>query len=76
MVQVVNALISGILPTSEKFSYRVNLYIAFTLARVPGGWEGTTEQLSAIDGLRHTPNNDDPTFKKRTKEAYDNFVSF
>lgn len=72
---VVSALIEGILMPSEQFSYRVNLYVVFTLARVPGGWTGTNEQLSKIEALRRSSNYRDPTFKKRTEEAINNFVA-
>jgi hypothetical protein len=70
--QVVKALIDSILPQSDPRSYRHNLYVAFTLARIPGGWKSTQEQKDRIYELsdsNRTQNAKDPTFSKWTKQA-------
>jgi len=71
---VVNALINGILTQSEKGSYRVNLYIAYTLGNIPSGWQGSQEQKEKIKRLMSTRNHDDPTFKRRIKKALTNYA--
>ncbi len=70
---VVEALINSILEPSNSKSYRVNLYIVFTFARISGGWEGSNEQLEKIKSLRETQNYKDDTFRKRVDEAISNF---
>ena len=69
--EVLNALINAILPESDKNSYRSNLYIAFTLGRIPGGWEGTDDQARAIEQLKGHRNYRDPTFKKWVDASLD-----
>lgn len=66
---VVSALVSAILPEADRRSYRVNLYIAYTLSRVPGGWMGTADQLGAVQALVNSRSYSDPTFKARVDEA-------
>ncbi len=61
---VVDALINAILPESDKNSYRNNLYIVYTLGRIPDGWEGSDNQAEQIAELRRTRNYSDPTFKQ------------
>lgn len=71
---VVNSLINGVLPEKNKWSYRVNLYIAFTLARVEPSWNGSKEQLGKIEELKEAGNfKKDSTFRRRVKEALDNY---
>lgn len=71
---VVDALTSGILPPTNKSSYRVNLYIAFTLARISTGWHGTREQWEAFATLKETKYyKDDSTFRRRVDEALANY---
>lgn len=70
---VVNALIGGILPANDKWSYRANLYIAFTLARIRPGWSGTKEQRQSILKLKETKNYEEPTFRRRVDEALANY---
>jgi len=74
--EVVEELVSAIVPPSgtELNSYRINLYIIFTLARMPTGWVGTQEQYGRIEELGSTANAMDSTFKARLREALDNFV--
>jgi hypothetical protein len=66
---VVSALINAILPQSDKNSYRNNLYIAVTLARISGGWEGSDTQLAAINALKKTENYNDATFQQWINKA-------
>ena len=67
---VVEALTSNVKPLSN---YRTNLYIAYTLRRIPGGWHGTPEQLQAITSLRKSPNySSDETFKAHVDAAIAN----
>lgn len=66
---VVSALVGAIQPESSPIAYRVNLYILFTLARVPGGWEGTPAQASAIATLSQSRNATDPTYAKWAERA-------
>ena len=67
---VLAALISAILPEIDKNSYRNNLYIAVTLARLPGGWEGYSADLDRLKG--QTRNYQDPTFRKWVDAAVQN----
>jgi len=69
---VVDALINAILPDSDKNSYRNNLYIVYTLGRVPGGWEGSDTQAGQITELTHTRNYSDQTFKQWVDKALQN----
>jgi hypothetical protein len=69
---VVEALINAILPESDKNSYRNNLYIAYTLGRIPDGWEGADKQAGQIAELRHTRNYSDPTFKQWVDKTLQN----
>jgi hypothetical protein len=61
---VVDALIDAILPESDKNSYRNNLYIVYTLGRIPDGWEGSDKQAGQIAELTRTRNYSDATFKQ------------
>ena len=71
---VVKSLIDGLLPENDKWSYRVNLYIAFTLARIEPSWIGSKEQLNKIVALKETGNfRKDTTFRRRVNEALDNY---
>lgn len=71
--KVVPVLVDHILPEGDKWSYRVNLYIAFTLGRLRPFWEGTKEQVEKIQSLAQTRNYRDATFKKRADKAISNF---
>jgi len=66
---VVTSLNAAIQPESEAIAYRVNLYILFTLARIPDQWEGTAEQIKAIEHLTSSKNMADPTYQKWAKQA-------
>jgi hypothetical protein len=68
-VAVVDALINKLRKQDEEFSYRFNLYVVFTLARIPGGWSGTESQRNEVMSLRETSNYSDATFRSRTEEA-------
>jgi len=72
-IAVVDTLIQGILPPNDEWSYRVNLYIAFTLARIRSGWRGTAEQRNEILKLKDTNNYKEPTFLRRVDEALANY---
>lgn len=67
--EVVHALIDSILPHSQPAAYRVNLYIALTLANVPGRWRPLPSQCERLIALEGTPLYDDPTFRDRLNEA-------
>jgi hypothetical protein len=69
---VVDALINAILPESNKSSYRNNLYLVYTLGRIPDGWEGTDKQAEQIAGLTRTSNYVDPTFKQWVDKTLQN----
>ena len=69
---VVDALINAILPESDSNSYRNNLYIVYTLARIPDGWEGSDGQAQQIAELRRTTNYADPTFKQWVDKTLQN----
>lgn len=68
---VVTALTENVKPLSN---YRTNLYIAYTLRRIPGGWYGTSSQLQAIKSLRESSNySSDETFKTHVDAAIANW---
>ena len=70
---VVKNLVDSLLPGRSKESYRVNIYIVFTLGRIYPNWEGTPDQIRKITELRNTSNYlTDDTFRKRTEEAISN----
>jgi len=69
---VVDALINAILPESDSNSYRNNLYVVYTLARIPDGWEGSDGQAQQIAELRRTRNYADPTFKQWVDQTLQN----
>lgn len=72
---VVNALIAGIVADqSNKQSYRVNLYVAYTLANIPTKWRGTMDQKNKVEALRLTHNyKNDKTFKLRVDQAINKY---
>lgn len=67
--QVVAALINAIQTEELPTSYRVNLYVAFTLARIDPYWSGNANQFERIAELRRSTNYQDPTFKKWVVQA-------
>lgn len=70
--RIASALIGAIVPAGER-SYRINLYIALTLARFPEGWPGRADpgdELKKLTGPPHPYG--DPTFKRRVDEAIAN----
>lgn len=70
---VVQALLDAVVTDPNKpFNYRQNLYIAYTLAKMKGGWPDTPEAHQKICGLRKTDNYRDATFKERVDEAIKN----
>lgn len=72
-VNVVQSLINGIQPEERQTSYRVNLYIAFTLGRIDPFWEGDQQQLEKIKELRTQRNYKDETFRKWVDESIKRF---
>ena len=70
--ETVPLLISSIIREDARREYRVNLYIAFTLART-SSWTGSAADLEAIQGLINTPNYLDPTFKQHVDDAINRF---
>lgn len=64
----VDSLVDAILPSQNIQSYRVNLYIVYTLARSEK-WKASPERKSLLDGLASTPNYRDPTFKENLDRA-------
>lgn len=66
---VVDALVAALQPPGEALSYRMNLYIAVTLMRMPGGWPGTPAQRQAVQALSRTPEYQDSTFRRRVDAA-------
>ena len=69
------ALVASILPPENDKSYRVNLYIALTLARLTKGWPKAADPNDAIGQLIRTNNYiRDFTFRRRVNEALANRV--
>lgn len=66
--ETVPLLINSIIRDDARREYRVNLYIAFTLART-SSWTGSAADLEAIQRLADTPNYRDPTFKQHVDDA-------
>lgn len=71
--EVIEALTQGILPDDDRWSYRVNIYIARTLERIKPSWTGTTAQLAKIQDLKNSLNYRDETFQTRVNGAICNF---
>jgi hypothetical protein len=65
----VSALVAAIQPEMSASAYRVNLYILFTLARIPGNWLGTSDQIEAIRSLSRSGNMTDPTYARWAAQA-------
>lgn len=49
--EVVSALLGAVAPKEAANSYRVNLYILFTFARIRPTWEGSPAQVSGVQAL-------------------------
>lgn len=71
---IAGALVRSVLPDNDGRSYRINLYIAFTLARFPDGWTASADPNKAIDALKTSRNYRDSQFKRRVDEAIDNRI--
>jgi len=69
---IVSQLVSAVLPQDDNRSYRTNLYIAYTLARIPGKWEGTNAEVATMTSLQSTTNYKDPTFAQWVDQALAN----
>ncbi|HEX2546603.1 MAG TPA: hypothetical protein VHL79_17100 [Ramlibacter sp.] len=69
----VELLVSSLLPQTDPRSYRFNLYAAYTLARVEGGWKGSGTQLGKVQALKESGNYKDPTFQATVDKALKNF---
>lgn len=61
---VVRALIDALLDEDEALSFRRNLYIAMTLARMPEGWPGTAQDRARLQALTQSHHYRDATFKR------------
>lgn len=59
---IVEALIGALQANGDGKAYRVNIYVARTLA-LTNGWNGTAKQRSAIENLAHSVEYKDDTFK-------------
>jgi hypothetical protein len=70
---VIAALIANLLEADDELSYRVNLYICFTLSRIKSGWKGTEQQRDRVSKLTNSKNYQDDTFKRRVDEAINNW---
>lgn len=66
---VIDRLIATVRPEKDPSAYRVNLYVLFTLARIPGHWEGTPEQQQVIKALGESRNMADHTYAQWAKQA-------
>jgi hypothetical protein len=64
----VDLIIDALLSDTDKRSYRVNLYIAFTLGRVRA-WTATDVRRQRIADLEKSLNNNDPTFRDAVSKA-------
>lgn len=61
-------LLKSIIDDDTARQYRVNLYIAFTLARV-NSWTASPDLIEKFNSLTKTQNYSDPTFKKHVDAA-------
>jgi len=74
--ETVAALVEAVVPESPNSnSYRVNLYVVFTLARLRPNWIGSEAQRQTIEGLRDQGSYSDATFRRRVDQALENFES-
>ncbi|MDR4305055.1 hypothetical protein IHQ68_00240 [Chelatococcus sambhunathii] len=55
---IVNQLFSAILPASDQYGYRVNLYIVRTLGILGQKWNGSEQQKEKLKSLKSIFNND------------------
>ena len=62
-------LVKTIVPPGEAATYRVNLYILVTLARIQGGWTGTEAERAAVGAIANSSERSDPTYKKWADQA-------
>lgn len=69
----ISLLISTLLSQTDRWSYRFNLYAAFTLAKVPGGWQGSKEELASVTALTKSGNYTDSTFRTWVDAAIKNY---
>jgi hypothetical protein len=73
-VEIVTALVNAILPESNPWSYRVNLYISLTLGRIVPSWSGTQGQLELARSLVNTSSyKNDQTFRETVDRALKNY---
>lgn len=71
--ETVPLLVNSIITDDARREYRVNLYIAFTLART-SAWTGPPTALDAIQGLTSSDNYQDPTFKQHVDSAVSRYA--
>lgn len=68
--QVVSALLGAVVPKEAANSYRVNLYVLYTFARIGPRWEGSREQVRAVEALAGLARYyDDPTYSTWAQKA-------
>ncbi|BFP40052.1 hypothetical protein FGF1_08970 [Flavobacteriaceae bacterium GF1] len=70
--EITNKLLDNILPDKEKNAYRMNFNIAFTLYKMPNGWNSSQEKVNKLLGLRNSLNYSDYHFKKYVELAINN----
>jgi hypothetical protein len=69
-----NEITTALINSIKKNEYRKNLYIAYTLAKIPDRWTGEQEQFKKICNLRNDNNyKKDKTFTKRVDQAIKNY---
>lgn len=73
LASTVALLTSTLLPQTDRWSYRFNLYAAFALAKAPRGWSGSRAQLAAVSALAQSGNYADDTFKNWVDAAIKNY---
>jgi hypothetical protein len=66
--------VAALLPPDDPRSYRTNLYVAYTLARMSAKWEGTKKDVDQVVLLKTTPNYKDPTFAQWVDKAVTNAI--
>ena len=67
-------LVKAIISDDTKREYRVNLYIAYTLARSEK-WTASQQEFESLANLKATNNYQDPTFKRHLDAALTKFQS-
>lgn len=71
--EVVTGLINGIEPENKRWSYRINIYVARTLALINPSWIGNDRQIKELEKLKNSENYNESAFKSRLDAALKNF---